>query len=162
MNMSRRYQRGNQNPYIEEEQTTHWPKEKVQKDKQRSIENSSPQVDGHVKSDTSFWFRTNHYLLLLINTNCLADSQPMPILYNLLIERFCDQINVTRIQKGQSKMDNPEKLATLGTQEEEKQTKTQHNMCWTPLCTKNNVITTWTLLQTTGNRSGNHNTELRT
>ena len=27
---------GNQNPYIEEEQTTHWPKEKVQKDKQRS------------------------------------------------------------------------------------------------------------------------------
>jgi hypothetical protein len=31
-----RYQRGNQNPYIEEEQTTQWPKEKVQKNKQRS------------------------------------------------------------------------------------------------------------------------------
>jgi hypothetical protein len=31
-----RYQRGNQNPYIEEEQTTQWSKEKVQKDKQRS------------------------------------------------------------------------------------------------------------------------------
>ena len=31
-----RYQRGNHNPYIEEEQTTQWPKEKVQKDKQRS------------------------------------------------------------------------------------------------------------------------------
>jgi hypothetical protein len=31
-----RYQRGNQNPYIEEEQTTHWPTEKAQKDKQRS------------------------------------------------------------------------------------------------------------------------------
>jgi len=28
--------KGNQNPYIEEEQTTQWPKEKVQKDKQRS------------------------------------------------------------------------------------------------------------------------------
>jgi hypothetical protein len=27
---------GNQNPYIEDEQTTQWPKEKVQKDKQRS------------------------------------------------------------------------------------------------------------------------------
>jgi hypothetical protein len=27
---------GNQNLYIEEEQTTQWPKEKVQKDKQRS------------------------------------------------------------------------------------------------------------------------------
>jgi hypothetical protein len=31
-----RYQRGNQNPYIAEEQTTQWSKEKVQKDKQRS------------------------------------------------------------------------------------------------------------------------------
>ena len=31
-----RYQRGNQNTYIEEEQTTQWPKEKVQKDKQRT------------------------------------------------------------------------------------------------------------------------------
>ena len=31
-----RYKRGNQNPYIDEEQTTQWPKEKVQKDKQRS------------------------------------------------------------------------------------------------------------------------------
>jgi hypothetical protein len=30
-----RYQRRNQNPYIEEEHTTQWPKEKVQKDKQR-------------------------------------------------------------------------------------------------------------------------------
>jgi hypothetical protein len=32
-------------------------------------------------------------------------------------------------------MDNPEKLATLGTQDEDKQnkTKTQHNICWTPL-----------------------------
>ena len=31
-----RNQRDNQKPYIEEEQTTQWPKEKVQKDKQRS------------------------------------------------------------------------------------------------------------------------------
>ena len=30
----RRYQRGNQNPQIDEEQTTQWPKEKVQKYKQ--------------------------------------------------------------------------------------------------------------------------------
>jgi hypothetical protein len=35
-----RYQRGNQNPYIEEEQTTQWPNEKVQKDKQRSTKNT--------------------------------------------------------------------------------------------------------------------------
>ena len=35
-----RYQRGNQNPYIVEEQTTQWPKEKVQKDKQRSTKHT--------------------------------------------------------------------------------------------------------------------------
>ena len=35
-----RYQRGNQNPYIEEEQTIQWPKEKVQKDKQRSTKHT--------------------------------------------------------------------------------------------------------------------------
>ena len=32
--------RGNENPYIEEEQTTQWPKEKVQKDKQRSTKHT--------------------------------------------------------------------------------------------------------------------------
>ena len=31
---------GNQNPYIEEEQTTQWPTEKVQKDKQRSTKHT--------------------------------------------------------------------------------------------------------------------------
>ena len=35
-----RYQRDNQNPYIEEEQTTQWPKEKVQKYKQRSTKHT--------------------------------------------------------------------------------------------------------------------------
>jgi hypothetical protein len=33
-------------------------------------------------------------------------------------------------------MDNPEKLATKGTQDEERENKTQHNMCWTPVCAK--------------------------
>jgi hypothetical protein len=32
--------RGNQNLYIEEEQTTQWPKEKVQKDKQLSTKHT--------------------------------------------------------------------------------------------------------------------------
>jgi len=41
-----------------------------------------------------------------------------------------------RIPKGQSKMDNPEKLATYREHKTKKnKTKTQHNMCWTPLCT---------------------------
>jgi len=31
---------GNQNPYIKEEQTTQWPKEKVQKNKQRSTKHT--------------------------------------------------------------------------------------------------------------------------
>jgi hypothetical protein len=31
---------GNQKPYIEEEQTTQWPKEKVQRDKQRSTKHT--------------------------------------------------------------------------------------------------------------------------
>ena len=35
-----RYQRGNQNQYIEEKQTTQWPKEKVQTDKQRSTKHT--------------------------------------------------------------------------------------------------------------------------
>jgi hypothetical protein len=35
-----RYQRGNENPYIEEEQRTQWSKEKVQKDKQRSTKHT--------------------------------------------------------------------------------------------------------------------------
>jgi len=35
-----RYQRGNRNPYIEEEQTTQWPKEKIQKAKQRSTKHT--------------------------------------------------------------------------------------------------------------------------
>ena len=33
--ISCRYQRGNHNPYIDEEQTTQWSNEKVQKNKQR-------------------------------------------------------------------------------------------------------------------------------
>jgi hypothetical protein len=40
-----RYQRGNQNPYIEEEQTTQWQKEKVQKDKQRSTKHTHKTKD---------------------------------------------------------------------------------------------------------------------
>ena len=40
-----RYQRGNQNPYIEEEQRTQWPKENVQKDKQRSTKHTHKAKD---------------------------------------------------------------------------------------------------------------------
>ena len=43
--MSLKIQRGNQNPYIEEELTTQWPKEKVQKDKQRSTKHTHKTKD---------------------------------------------------------------------------------------------------------------------
>jgi hypothetical protein len=36
---------GNQNPYIEEEQTTQWPKEEVQKDKQRSTKHTNKETN---------------------------------------------------------------------------------------------------------------------
>ena len=42
--MAKRYQRGNQKPYIEE-QTTQWPKEKAQKDKQRSTKHYKENKD---------------------------------------------------------------------------------------------------------------------
>ena len=38
-------QRGYRNPYIKEEQTTQWPKEKVQKDKQRSTKHTHETID---------------------------------------------------------------------------------------------------------------------
>ena len=40
-----RYQRGNQNPHMEEEQTIKLPKEKVQKDKQRSTKHTHKTKD---------------------------------------------------------------------------------------------------------------------
>ena len=36
---------GNQNPYMEEEQTTQWPKEKVQTNKQRSTRHTHKTKD---------------------------------------------------------------------------------------------------------------------
>ena len=39
------YQKGNKSPYIEEEQTTQWPKEKGQKDKQRSTKHTHKTKD---------------------------------------------------------------------------------------------------------------------
>ena len=39
-NLKIRYQRGNQNPYIEKQQKTQWSKEKVPKDKQRSTKHT--------------------------------------------------------------------------------------------------------------------------
>jgi hypothetical protein len=55
-----KYQRGNQNLYIKEEQTTQWPKEKVQKDKQQSTKHRQ-------KTKNMFWGQKLNLLLLLQN-----------------------------------------------------------------------------------------------
>jgi hypothetical protein len=47
---------GNQNPYIEEEQTTQWPTEKVQKDKQRSIKHTHKTKDRNLYIMFDFLF----------------------------------------------------------------------------------------------------------
>ena len=41
----KRYQRANQNPYIEEGQTIQWVKQKVQRDKQRSTKHTHKTKD---------------------------------------------------------------------------------------------------------------------
>jgi hypothetical protein len=43
-------QRGNQNPFIEEEQTTQWPKERVQKNKQRSTKHAYKTKDRVIRT----------------------------------------------------------------------------------------------------------------
>jgi hypothetical protein len=50
-----RYHRGNQNPYIEEEQTTQWPTEKVQKDKQRSTKHTHKTKDRVTQTPLKTW-----------------------------------------------------------------------------------------------------------
>ena len=50
-----RYQRGNQNPYIEEEQTAQWPKEKVQKDKQRSTKHTYKTKGRETRTPLKTW-----------------------------------------------------------------------------------------------------------
>ena len=59
-----RYQRGNQNLYIEEEQTTQWPKEKVQKDTQWSTKHTHKTKDGVTRTPlktNKSWTRKGRY-----------------------------------------------------------------------------------------------------
>jgi len=76
-----RYQRGNQNPYIEKEQTTLWPKENVQKGKQRSTKHKHKTKDRLtrtplvVSSSCSTSFMTpilNAVFALFISFKCFA------------------------------------------------------------------------------------------
>ena len=62
-----------------------------------------------------------------------------------------------RKPKGQSRTNNPEKLATVGTQDARRRQRKQkhYTICVGHHCTQtntNNVNKTWTLLQTTGGK----------
>ena len=46
---------GNQNPYIKEEQTTQWPKVKVQKNKQGSTKHTR-EIKDRVTNSTKIWW----------------------------------------------------------------------------------------------------------
>ena len=46
---------GNQNPYIEEEQTTQWPKDKEQKNKQRSTKHTYKTKDRVTRTPLKTW-----------------------------------------------------------------------------------------------------------
>ena len=69
-----------QNPYIEEEQTTQWPKEKVQKDKQRST-NTYKTKDRVTRTSLKTPLKT--WLKITINTNTV---HLLLIEYRLYIE----------------------------------------------------------------------------
>ena len=53
-----RHQSGNQNPYIEEEQTTQWPKEKVQRDEQRSTKHTLKTKDRVTRAPLNLFSHT--------------------------------------------------------------------------------------------------------
>jgi len=63
-----RYQRGNQNPYIKEEQTKQWPKEKVQKDKQRSTIHTHKTKDRVTRSPLNTCYSHAYAVILPIVT----------------------------------------------------------------------------------------------
>ena len=64
-----RCQRGNQNPYIEEEQTTQWSKEKVQKDKQRSTKHTQKIKDRATRTPLKTGDERRLQLAQLIHTH---------------------------------------------------------------------------------------------
>jgi hypothetical protein len=70
----RRYQRGNQNPYIEEEQTTQRPKENKQKDKQWSTKHIYIKQLKNYLSFQSFDLSVPDEVLLVILTICRLGS----------------------------------------------------------------------------------------
>jgi hypothetical protein len=76
------------NPYIEEEQTTQWPKEKVQKDKQRSTKHAYKTKDRVTRTPlkTGGELRCSGRVILVVINNCFS------------ILHFHDEFNYISIQ----------------------------------------------------------------
>jgi hypothetical protein len=60
---------GYQNPYIEEDQTTQWPKEKVQNDKQRSTKHTYNTKD-RATQGLRFWCLTPLVTIFQLHRDC--------------------------------------------------------------------------------------------
>ena len=74
------YQRDNQNPYIEHEQTTQWRKEKVQKDKQRSTKHTHKITS---RALTLYWLHA-------LSTFCDPTSRALTLYWLHALSIFCD------------------------------------------------------------------------
>ena len=76
-----RYQRGNQNPYIEQEQITQWLKEKVHKDKQRSTKHTYKTKDRVTRTPlkTAGELRCSGRSCFTIDTRCV------PLVTNIVV-----------------------------------------------------------------------------
>jgi hypothetical protein len=96
--MAKRYQRCNQNPYIEEEQTTHWPKDTKGVIRMR-ISKKNRQHNGVVCSSLIYWFWLPLWYLLAIVLFVLlwyTDSDyPFGIFWSLCCLFFFDILILT-------------------------------------------------------------------
>ena len=75
-----RYQKGNQNPYIVEEKTAQWPKEIVQKDKQRTTKHT------HKTNDRVIWIMAEFWWYGRVSSFCCT-SGTRRIVTNTVINR---------------------------------------------------------------------------
>ena len=97
-----RYQRDNQNPQIEEEQTTQWPKEKVQKDKQRSTKHTNKPKN--LVTRTPLKTAGNSGAQNYVKLSCRFEMRSLYQQLNINdIDFLREKKNCTRVYKRQSK-----------------------------------------------------------
>ena len=113
-----RYQRGNQNLHIEEEQITRWPNEVVQRDKQRSIKHTHKTKDRVTR--TPLKARGDLRCFEMVNSSCSTSGTPR---VHLLTNPVITHEKSLKIPKGQS--DSVYRRRTDNTMAKKKSTKGQ-------------------------------------